>query len=174
MPGPSLLSMRPSRRHRCSCWLRHRCSGRRRARLSAHRPRHELRSACRLEARPGRGPAGALHTGGALRVPGPRYLQPSRLFTADPPTNFACNSPVTISNHEIVALELQRFLALLNLHPIELHATFVGERVSLPAGALVAGGTWCVPGQALRPRRRPLHGLIRIGCAHADRLCASG
>ena len=66
----------------------------------ARRPRRELRSVRRLEVRPGRGPVDALHTGGALRVPGPRYLQPSRLFTADPPTNFACNSPVTISNHE--------------------------------------------------------------------------
>jgi len=93
----------------------------------ARRPRRELRSARRLEARPGRGPAGALHTGGVWCVPGPRHLQPSRLFTADPPTNFACNSPVTISNHEFTALELQRFQALLNLHPIELHATFVGE-----------------------------------------------
>ena len=70
------------------------------ARPPARRLRRELRSVCRLEARSGRGPAGALHTGGALRVPGPRYLQPSRLFTADTPTNFACNSPVTISNHE--------------------------------------------------------------------------
>ena len=48
------------------------------------------------------GPADALHTGGAWcgARSGPRHLQPSRLFTADPPTNFACNSPVTISNHE--------------------------------------------------------------------------
>ena len=34
----------------------------------ARRPRRELRSARRLEARPGRGPAGALLTGGAWRV----------------------------------------------------------------------------------------------------------
>ena len=90
------------------------------------------------------------------------------------PTNFACNSPVTISNHEFTALELQRFQTLLNLHLIELHATFVGEQASLPAGALHTGGAWCVPWQASWPRRCPLPGLIRIGCAHADRLCTSG
>jgi len=48
----------------------------------------------------------------------------ARLFAA-PAINVACNSPATISNHEIVALGLQRFEALLNLRPIELHATFV-------------------------------------------------
>ena len=90
------------------------------------------------------------------------------------PTNFACNSPVTISNHEFTALELQRFQTLLNLHLIELHATFVGEQASLPAGALHTGGAWCVPWQASWPRRCPLPWLIRIGCAHADRLCTSG
>ena len=106
--------------------------------------------------------------------PGPPHLRPSRLFITDPPTNFACNSPVTISNHEFTVLELQRFQALLNVCPIELHATLVGEQASLPADSLHTGGAWCVPGQALRPRRRPLPGLIRIGCAHVDRLCTSG
>ena len=38
-------------------------------------------------------------------------------------TNLARNSPMTLSNPEIRPLELQRFYALLNLHPIELHAT---------------------------------------------------
>ena len=38
--------------------------------------------------------------------------------------NFACNSPATISNIEFTALKSQRFQTLLNLHPIELHATF--------------------------------------------------
>ena len=41
-----------------------------------------------------------------------------------PPINFACNSPATISNVEFTALKSQRFQTLLNLHPIELHATF--------------------------------------------------
>ena len=54
--------------------------------------------------------------------------------SASPATNFAYNSPVTISNHEFTALELQCFRALLNLHPIELHATFGGEeQAALPA-----------------------------------------
>ena len=39
-------------------------------------------------------------------------------------TNLACNSPATISSFELTALKSQRFLALLNLHPIELHAKF--------------------------------------------------
>ena len=38
--------------------------------------------------------------------------------------NFACNSPATISNIEFTALKSQRFQTLLNLHLIELHATF--------------------------------------------------
>ena len=94
--------------------------------------RRELCSACRLEARPGLGPVGALHTGGAwcaLHVtrPGPLRPQPLRCLIAAPAINVACNSPATISNHEIAALELQRFEALLNLRPIELHARFVGS-----------------------------------------------
>ena len=46
-------------------------------------------------------------------------------------TNFACNSLVTISNVEFIALKSQRFQTLLNLHPIELHATF-GEAQDPP------------------------------------------
>ena len=42
-------------------------------------------------------------------------------------TNFACNSPTTLSNHEFTTLELQRFQTLLKLHPIELHATCEGR-----------------------------------------------
>ena len=45
---------------------------------------------------------------------------------AAPTPNFACNSPTTISNLEFTTLELQRFQTLLKLHPIELHATFLG------------------------------------------------
>ena len=99
----------------------------RRASLGA--PRASLGASARSPARPRR-PVGALHTGGAwcaLRVtrPGPLRPQPLRCLIAAPAINVACNSPATISNHEIAALELQRFLALLNLRPIELHATFV-------------------------------------------------
>lgn len=72
----------------------------------------------------------------SARPPGPQRLS---LLIAELATNFACNSPVTISNLEFTALELQRFRALLNLRPIELHATFGGERqASLPA----APSTW--------------------------------
>lgn len=46
---------------------------------------------------------------------------------APPPlSNFARNSPATISNIEFRSLELQRFLTLLKLRPIELRATFLG------------------------------------------------
>ena len=58
--------------------------------------------------------------------PGPPHVQPSHPLNAEHPTNFACNSLVTISNLEFAALELQRFPTLLNLRPIELHATFGG------------------------------------------------
>ena len=44
---------------------------------------------------------------------------------AEPTPNSACNSPTTLSNPEIGSLALQRFLTLLKLHPIELHATFL-------------------------------------------------
>ena len=42
------------------------------------------------------------------------------------PNNVACNSPEIISKVEFTTLELQRFQTLLKLHPIELHATFLG------------------------------------------------
>jgi len=41
---------------------------------------------------------------------------------AETAPNFARNSPATISNIEFRSLELQRFGALLNVHPIELRA----------------------------------------------------
>ena len=37
-------------------------------------------------------------------------------------SNFACNSPISISNFEFKSLELQRFQMLLKVHAIELHA----------------------------------------------------
>ncbi len=45
--------------------------------------------------------------------------------TPAPTTNFARNSPTTISNLEFRSLELQRFQTLLKLLPIELRATFL-------------------------------------------------
>ena len=41
------------------------------------------------------------------------------------PTNFARNSPATVSNIELCSLELQRFWMLLNVHAVELRASFV-------------------------------------------------
>ncbi|WP_152905056.1 hypothetical protein [Xylanimonas cellulosilytica] len=40
-------------------------------------------------------------------------------------TNFARNSPAAASNIELWSLELQRFWMLLNIHAVELRATFV-------------------------------------------------
>ena len=116
---------------------------------------------------------------------GPLHLQPSHALIAGHSTNFACNSLVTISNLVFTALELQRFLTWLNLRPIELHATFGGAlavRRRPPHWWLVVRGVWCVvPGRILLlPRAKHLFprtcpsGPIGIGCAHLDRLCASG
>ena len=170
--------------HRCSCWLRHRCSGRRRARPLTVRAASFARS---VGEKPGqallprrRPPLWWL----VVRVDwsGPLHLQPSHASIAGHSTNFACNSLVTISNREFAALELQRFLTLLNLRPIELHATFLGVgEALLPAGTVHAGevwsGVWCPARSFYRPGRSicfpgpaPLPGCIRIGCAHPDRL----
>ena len=62
---------------------------------------------------------------------------------AEPTPNSACNSPTTLSNSEIRSLELQRFLTLLKLHPIELHATFLRQAPPPPTGT------------AARPRHSP-------------------
>ena len=167
-PTDCVNARRPSRaaaRLRCvGCLWPHGCSGRRRARPlcvpvgggpPASRPRCELRSARRLEARPG--PATAhRHRGQALRTlrrpphqwgwvavnsparprhrprapqPGPTARVSCSALAcgmAEAMPNFARNSPATISNLEFKSLELQRFLTLLTLHPIELRATFLG------------------------------------------------
>ena len=81
-------------------------------------------------------PSGALHTCGAhcahvlswphRHPPAPRSaLAP--LIPA-PTTNFARNSPSTLSNFEFRTLELQRFQSSLKLLPIELRATFLEGR----------------------------------------------
>ena len=41
--------------------------------------------------------------------------------------NLARNSPVAVSGFELCSLELQRFETLLNVHPIELRASFLGS-----------------------------------------------
>ena len=111
----------------------------------ARRPRCELRSARRLEARPG--PATAhRHRGRSLRRPSHLWgraapwaaARPLAVRAASfarrvalkpgqappPPINFARNSPAACSNIEFASLELQRFQALLKLRPIELRARF--------------------------------------------------
>ena len=115
----------------------------------ASRPRRELRSARRLEARPGpAGLAAASNRSGCLCVarPGPaahghRGLAPSiaqdshRAVTShitEPTANFACNSPTILSNFEIRLLELRRFQTLLKLYPIELRASFLGVGAWVP------------------------------------------
>ena len=62
-------------------------------------------------------------------------------------TNFACNSPTTLSNHEFTTLELQRFQTLLKLHPIELHATCEGRAGYALLTGLVMALDWrrCCP-----------------------------
>ena len=56
----------------------------------------------------------------------PRAPQPGPPIPPAPSTpNFARNSPTTASSFELRSLELQRFWALLKLHPIELRASFL-------------------------------------------------
>ena len=67
--------------------------------------------------------SGALHTSGACRSGVPGQAPPPTL------TNFARNSPATVSNLECASLELQRFQRLLKLLSIELRASFPGPAV---------------------------------------------
>ena len=125
-------------------------------RWAAARPLAVRAASLRLGAS-SRSPARPCH-----RPPAPRQLPPAPstpvapgvLMTihiiAEPTPNSACNSPTTLSNPEIRSLELQRFLTLLKLHPIELHATFLRQAPppptcasawsSGPSGALRTGG----------------------------------
>ena len=64
-----------------------------------------------------------LHASGAWALIGGSIRCPeTQLWLST--SNFACNSPVSLSNPEIRSLELQRFQMLLKLRPIELHAIF--------------------------------------------------
>ena len=76
------------------------------------------------------------HTGTAARPTAiPQYSRPDlALLIAESTLNFACNSPKSLSNFEIRPLELQRFHASLKLHPIELHATFLGSAPDTTTG----------------------------------------
>ena len=82
------------------------------------------------------GPSGALHTCGAWCVAGcggsvfgqtpqasPRPLLTSLLSSP----NVACNSPTTLSDHELTTLELQRFQTISQCRPIQLHAIILGS-----------------------------------------------
>ena len=99
----------------------------------------------------------ALHEALWRRVVGvsaPRVVQfpPSWLSSS----NFACNSPTTLSNPEIRSLELQRFQTLLKLHPIELRAKFGG------GGVVAAQGSQ--PGPAARGCRSQAMSARWAGC----------
>ena len=61
----------------------------------------------------------------SLRCPPRQALTP---LTPAPTTNFARNSPSTLSNFEFRTLELQRFQSSLKLLPIELRASFLEGR----------------------------------------------
>ena len=165
----------PASRPRCGPRL---ISGRRGACPPARCPRCELRSARRLEARPGpAGPASASNRARLVAVSGPPWSGRPRGEAASlrsaprleartgpatahrhrvrslrrPPhqwgrvagvwlgvlpqhlagprhylIDFARNSLMALSNPEFRSLELQRFQTLLNVHPIELRAIFLG------------------------------------------------
>ena len=117
----------------------------------ASRPRRELRSARRLEARPG--PATAhghrsLAPTGTPSLAHSPHAQPLTSLIPEPTRNFACNSPETISNLQFRSLELQRFQTLLELLSIELHATFRGQTPNTTTGT----AAW--PSPATRPHKR--------------------
>ena len=118
-------------------------------------------SAPRLEARPGLAAAFSPRGGSCQVLPGPGLVcaGPHAPRLPKLAINFACNSPTTLSNLEIRSLGLQRFQTLLNLHPIELHATFLGRAPDTAHGHR---------SQDLRSLRRPPHrralGVVPRGC----------
>ena len=148
------------------CWagllcVPHGCSGRRRPRLwgpaavcaGGRRPAGPGCFACPwAAARPLAVRAASLRLGASPRSPArPRHHPPApRPGPPDPPApphrqglglllgNFACNSPTALSKNELTTLELQHFQALLNLRPIELHATFAGVPPLPPLTSTVA------------------------------------
>ena len=124
----------------------------------------------------------------------PRGLSPHRRAWQPGPINVARNSLATTSNFEVTLLELQRFQRLLKLHQNELRAKFwetvpqptqqVARRHERPRPrARCPRGpphrrAW-QPGHTITYKHRQdpqpyLRSTIRIGCAHADRLCTSG
>ena len=77
-------------------------------------------------------------------------------------TNFARNSLATASNIELWSLELQRFWMLLNVHAVELRASFVWlwlwRGCCRPIGGLRAGRRW-----GFCTTRSPLTACRRVG-----------
>ena len=141
------------------CLLPRQISGRRAACPPARRPRRELRSARRLEARPG--PAGlaaasnrsgvsvcclarpcrpwAPQTGtsGALRTSGAGALLVPQFWLST--SNFARNSSMTHSNIEFTSLELQRFRASRKMTRINYVRNLAGGGVVAAHGRRVWG-----------------------------------
>ena len=107
-------------------------------------------------------PRGLVLTCGLARCPDAQLWLPT--------TNFACNSPATISNSEFTALKSQRFKALLNLHPIELHATFEEDQAPPPMSAAARSPAFrslrC-RSPAFRSLRHPPHRRGLRGCCSA-------
>ena len=124
----------------------HRCQALR----SLRRPTHRWRVVC------------CVLPGESVRLPARPYCRSRapqlgrRGYCAS--STFACNSPVTISVFELASLELQRFLALLKVHAIELHAEF------LVCVSVVTHGHRSLV------QRLPHMMRIRIGCCYLDRL----
>ena len=115
------------------CLLPQQISGRRAACPLASRPRREIRSTRRFEARPG--PAAHRHRGLASSIAQDSHLVVTS-HIPEPTANFACNSPTILSSFEIRLLELRRFQTLLKLYPIELRASLLG-------GGRIGACWWC-------------------------------
>ena len=121
----------------------------------ASRPRRELCSARRLEARPGPATAHGHRSlaRGRYDPDPPRTSSCLSSITVEAatswlPKNVARNSPASISNFEFTSLELQRFRVVSKNDRGKLRATFVwGQSVHRSAarrsGALHAGAAWC-------------------------------
>ena len=132
----------------------------------ASRPRRELRSARRLVVRPGPTAAHG-HRSPALRPSGASTpavwlvllcVAPSCLLLS----NFARNSPVTISVFELASLELERFWAVFKSDRGKLRADLVSPRL-------------CCRPRAPRPGPAAAHGhrslvdaaIVRLALSHA-------
>ena len=119
-------------------FVRRRASKPARALRSLRRPPHlwGLRC-CVVSARPRHRPRAPQPDPPVRTAPstpvGPGVLMRIHII-AEPTPNIACNSPTTASSFEFRSLELQRFHASLKLHPIKLHATFLGSAPDTTTG----------------------------------------